>query len=122
MAIGTPICKIHCYYCILNVIFTRFAEIRNTIQGKQEERLPFFAFVLPQWFQTKYGTEYKYFMENVNKLTTPFDIYTTLKYVLNPNIKQTGNRSLSLFAKVGTALTTICVINTNFLLLRQQIL
>ena len=29
----------------------RFAEIRNTVQGKQEERLPFFSFVFPPWFK-----------------------------------------------------------------------
>lgn len=32
----------------------RFAEFRNTLQGKLEERLPYFAWVLPEEFQTRY--------------------------------------------------------------------
>lgn len=101
MAIGMYLNLISVYVLLSYAAFNRFAEIRNTIQGKQEERLPFFSFVLPPWFESKYDREYKNFMENINKLTTPFDIYTTLRYVLNPSIKQIGNRSLSLFAEVG---------------------
>lgn len=100
MAIGMYLNLVNINIALSDVLFTRFAEIRNTIQGKQEERLPFFSFVFPPWFQSKYESEYNNFMENINKLTTPFDIYTTLKSVLNREIKQTGNRSLSLFAEV----------------------
>lgn len=81
----------------------RFAEIRNTIQGKQEERLPFFSFTFPKWFQWKYKDIYKNFQSNTDKLVTPFDIHRTLKSVLHlDNVKDAdiNERSVSLFTKV----------------------
>lgn len=82
----------------------RFAEIRNTIQGKQEERLPFFSFSFPQTFKTHFKAAYENFKDNINTLTTPFDIYTTLKNILD--LTEVGEadiseRSVSLFSKVG---------------------
>ncbi|CAH1183697.1 unnamed protein product [Phaedon cochleariae] len=81
----------------------RFAEVRNTLQGKQEERLPFFSFTFPKWFKQKQNAIYTNFKENLNKLTTPFDIYSTLKDILN--VETTGiadiqKRSVSLFSKI----------------------
>ncbi|CAH0556728.1 unnamed protein product [Brassicogethes aeneus] len=81
----------------------RFAEIRNTIQGKQEERLPFFSFTFPKWFKEHHKTAYNNFVSNVDKLSTPLDIYETLKSILN--LKNTGiadlsHRSISLFSKI----------------------
>ncbi|KAF2882027.1 hypothetical protein ILUMI_24152 [Ignelater luminosus] len=81
----------------------RFADIRNTIQGKQEERLPFFSFTFPQWFKKEHKQAYENFVGNINKLTTPFDIFATLKSVLHYDSSETANlehRSLSLFTKV----------------------
>lgn len=63
--------------------------------------MPFFSFVFPEWFSRKYQKEYDNFRENVERLTTPFDIYSTLKTVLNRNVINTGNRSISLFAEVS---------------------
>lgn len=82
--------------------FCRFADIRNTIQGKLEERLPFFSFVFPAWFQDKYSNEYKNFKENIEVLTTPFDMYSTLRTILYRYYLRTGERSISLFAKVSS--------------------
>ncbi|KAJ8983434.1 hypothetical protein NQ317_005899 [Molorchus minor] len=81
----------------------RFAEVRNTIQGKQEERLPFFSFTFPKSFREKHKKIYQNFLENQDKLVTPFDIYTTLRNVLN--LENTGmadisQRSVSLFSKI----------------------
>lgn len=78
----------------------RFAEIRNTIQGKLEERLPFFSFVLPPDFEEKHKTEFNNFKQNTEILTTPFDIYSTLMHILSPGLVKPDERSLSLFHKV----------------------
>ncbi|XP_025835710.1 uncharacterized protein LOC112906173 [Agrilus planipennis] len=82
----------------------RFASIRNTIQGKQEERLPFFSFTFPKWFRKKYKQYYTNFVNNLNTLTTPFDIYSTLKTVIDLNTVKNNtldHRSISLFSKVS---------------------
>lgn len=88
----------------------RFAEIRNTLQGKLEERMPFFAFVLPQWFQSQFREEYNNLRENSNKLTTPFDIYSTMRNVLDREYISSDKRSISLFAKVSISK---CVLGGN---------
>lgn len=56
----------------------RFAQVRNTLQGKLEERLPFFSFTFPEAFKQKYADEYAQFKQNVDSLTTPFDVHQTL--------------------------------------------
>lgn len=61
----------------------RFAEVRNTLQGKQEERLPFFAFVFPEWWKKKYPEAYGNFKDNTQRLVTPFDVHATLKDLLS---------------------------------------
>lgn len=78
----------------------RFAEIRNTVQGKLEERLPFFSFVFPPHFEREYKREFENFKENIKVLTTPFDIYSTLMHILSPSMVKSDGRSLSLFNKV----------------------
>ncbi|EDW67207.1 uncharacterized protein [Drosophila virilis] len=60
----------------------RFAEVRATLQGKQEERLPFFSFVFPESFKKRFPQEYKNFVANEHRLTTPFDIHATLKHLI----------------------------------------
>lgn len=77
--------------------------MRNTQQGKQEERLPGFIFVFPPWFEKKYPTAYANFKKNSDRLTTPFDIYSTLKNVLHfeePRMGDVAHRSISLFNEV----------------------
>lgn len=37
-------------------------QIRNTQQGKQEERLPNFLFVFPPWFKKTYPEAHSNFM------------------------------------------------------------
>lgn len=80
----------------------RFAEIRNTLQGKLEERLPFFSFVLPPKFLQMFPTQYKNFVNNLDQLATPFDIHETLEDILHLEIygrnkKSEHQRSNSLF-------------------------
>lgn len=81
----------------------RFANIRDTIQGKLEERLPFFSFTFPQSFKTQHRQAYSNFLSNVNQLTTPFDIYSTLLSVIHlgsTDVADLKHRSISLFSKI----------------------
>ncbi|XP_005111704.1 uncharacterized protein LOC101847301 [Aplysia californica] len=60
----------------------RFGDMRNTYVGKVEERLPFLYLVFPSWFHKKYPKLAKNLRTNSRRLTTPFDIYETLKDIL----------------------------------------
>lgn len=77
----------------------RFATVRDTLQGKLEERLPFFSFVFPEWFKIKYSQEYQNFRENLQALTTPFDVHATLKDILS-KIQSPMSDSLSFILKM----------------------
>lgn len=57
---------------------TRFTNIRQTYQGKIEERLPFVSIVLPESLKRSRPDAEKVLRSNVNVLTTPFDIHTTI--------------------------------------------
>ena len=60
----------------------RFAGIRKTLQGKLEERLPHMAISLPSWFLRKHPEPFESLQNNSNLLTTPFDMYATMKHIL----------------------------------------
>ncbi|XP_049286238.1 uncharacterized protein LOC125765304 [Anopheles funestus] len=80
----------------------RFAEVRNTLQGKQEERLPFFSFTFPDWFKTHYKEQYENFRQNLDRLVTPFDVHETLQDILTLQTlkakqKPAVSRAISLF-------------------------
>ncbi|XP_069676617.1 uncharacterized protein [Periplaneta americana] len=81
----------------------RFADIRNTQQGKQEERLPMFGLVFPPWFQRAYPDAMVNIRRNSQRLTTPFDINPTLKNVLHYEGSGKGSvkdRAISLFKQI----------------------
>lgn len=59
----------------------RFAAERLSEQGELEERLPFFALRLPDWFKRDNPKKYADFLKNAQQLTTPFDIYATLRLI-----------------------------------------
>lgn len=96
-----------CFSKILIYLF-RFAAVRNTLQGKLEERLPFFSFVFPESFKTQYKEQYTNFQQNVHRLTTPFDIHATLEDILRiqhsssfQSIKKSKQtRAISLFDSI----------------------
>lgn len=84
----------------------RFAEIRDTLQGKLEERLPFFSFVFPEWFKMEFSHYYRNFQTNVDRLTTPFDVHATLDDILNLQVQRTLKKSehiraISLFNEIS---------------------
>lgn len=83
----------------------RFMETRNSLNGKMEERLPFFSFVFPDKFKKKFPVQYRNFQSNLNSLVTPFDVHETLLDLLflqrYENHKRSNNiRAISLFTKI----------------------
>ncbi len=89
----------------------RFSAARQTSQGKLEERLPFMSFTFPKLFQIKYPEAIKNLQKNIHRLTTPFDIHSTLlslinmnqmNYTINNHIKQ---RNISLFHLIPASRT-----------------
>lgn len=67
----------------------RFDEIRSTLQGKLEERLPFLSITLPQWFREKHPNFVKNLQQNTRRIISPLDLHATfmhvLKYPENPS-------------------------------------
>lgn len=62
-----------------------------------------FGFVFPPWFQRAYPDAMVNIRRNSQRLTTPFDIYPTLKNVLHYQGSEKGNikdRGISLFKQV----------------------
>jgi hypothetical protein len=86
----------------------RFQNLRETVQGKQEERNPFFSFRLPNWFKRKYPSAFNNLRINSKRLTTPFDIHETFRDVLNfrsPSRGQVSERGISLFSEIPASRT-----------------
>ncbi|XP_031563798.1 uncharacterized protein LOC116299306 [Actinia tenebrosa] len=61
----------------------RYGSMRKTLQGKLEERLPHMSITFPSWFPKKYPQLYENVQRNAKLLTTPFDIYATLRHVIS---------------------------------------
>ena len=81
----------------------RFAQFRGTQQGKYEERLPYFSLRLPGWFEKRYPEAVKNLRNNVDVITTPFDIHETFKDVIsytNRGIVSDTPRGISLFQAI----------------------
>ncbi|KAG5666120.1 hypothetical protein PVAND_017726 [Polypedilum vanderplanki] len=60
----------------------RFGDIRNFFTGWLEERMPFLYFYIPENFKKRYPNLIKNLKINRERLTTPFDVYLTMKHVL----------------------------------------
>ncbi|XP_073966009.1 uncharacterized protein isoform X2 [Choristoneura fumiferana] len=61
----------------------RYAKVRNTLQGKLEERLPLLAILLPKALTRARPNAETSLRENARVLTTPHDLYATLLDVLD---------------------------------------
>ena len=46
----------------------RYSQVRGTIQGKMEERLPMMSFAFPEWFRKKHPKLMKNLETNANRL------------------------------------------------------
>lgn len=81
----------------------RFSSLRSSLQGKQEERLPFFGFSFPEWFKSRHAKAFHNFNINLDRLTSPFDLYPTFLDILDFNGADIGdikNRGISLFKEI----------------------
>ncbi|KAJ8921093.1 hypothetical protein NQ315_015891 [Exocentrus adspersus] len=86
----------------------RWGDIRQTYQGRMEERLPFVIISLPAWYRERYRRAYSNLQKNVRRLTTPFDLHETLKDLSSPyNLTEetttttTNSRGYSLFKEIS---------------------
>lgn len=61
----------------------RFGPLRATDQGWLEDRMPFMFLLFPKWFQEQNQLLMDNLKENDNRLSTFFDVYETLKDILN---------------------------------------
>lgn len=81
----------------------RFDEIRSTLQGKLEERLPFLSIVLPKWFKEEYVAFTNNLKRNTQRIISPLDLHATfmhiLKYPKNPS-KSELTMGVSLFEEI----------------------
>lgn len=84
----------------------RFQNVRVTEQGKYEERMPFVAVRLPEWFSHQYPEVVHNLRANANKLTTPFDLHATFEDIIHFNGGQgtlfPNRRGISLFTPIST--------------------
>ena len=63
----------------------RYQKMRATTQGKYEERMPYFSFRFPKWFEKTYPHAMRNLRINSQRLTSPYDIHETLRHILNFN-------------------------------------
>ncbi|CAH2061727.1 unnamed protein product, partial [Iphiclides podalirius] len=61
---------------------SRYSPLRETYQGKMEERLPLMAIILPEMFKQSRPEAFTGLKANARILTTPFDIHTTIVDVM----------------------------------------
>ena len=61
----------------------RFSNVRQSVQGKQEERMPYMALRLPTQFTDQFPAALRNLKTNAHRLTTPFDIHETFLDVFN---------------------------------------
>lgn len=81
----------------------RYANFRSTYSGKMEERLPYFGFLFPPWFEKKYPQAIKNLRTNTQRLTTPFDLYETFKDFFHfdgTGVGDVNKRGISLFKEI----------------------
>ncbi|XP_018784261.1 PREDICTED: uncharacterized protein LOC108966015 [Bactrocera latifrons] len=60
----------------------RWGSLVKLTSGFLEERLPMFFISLPPWYQNEHPDFVKNLKINQHRLTTPYDIYATLKHIL----------------------------------------
>jgi hypothetical protein len=77
----------------------RFSSARLTPQGKLEERLPYMSLIFPKLFSEKYPKAIENLKKNIHRLSTPFDIHSTLLSLLDMNrtTDDPKQRNISLF-------------------------
>lgn len=88
----------------------RFTDIRDTEQGRLEERNPYMGIRISQKFVDSYPDAYRNLKTNVHRLTTPFDVYATLREMINftgTDLGDVKQRGISLFKEIPKQRTCI---------------
>nr|XP_006817646.1 PREDICTED: uncharacterized protein LOC102808095 [Saccoglossus kowalevskii] len=78
----------------------RYSGIRNTMQGKLEERLPFMSVFIPKKLRDLHPELYEQLQANAEKLTTPYDIHATFQHILNYSDDTVSGKGISLFKQI----------------------
>ena len=85
----------------------RFSGLRKTIQGKLEERFPFMSITTPKWFRERHADLYNNLVNNSRVLTSPFDVYATLRHILSyPQYPSEIITGQSLFTRIDKKIRT----------------
>ena len=66
----------------------RFDKVRQLVQGRYEERLPYIGMLFPKHFQQRYPVLMENFKSNIKSLTTGYDLHATLKHILESDFYQ----------------------------------
>ncbi|XP_071143248.1 uncharacterized protein [Mytilus edulis] len=78
----------------------RFGKVRMTFVGQLEERLPMMFIYVPEWFKTKFSGLFNTLKTNSRRLTTHFDMFSTLQHLLNLDNERTHRYGKSLFHEI----------------------
>lgn len=84
---------------------SRVDKIRNTPIGRLEERLPLLSVVVPEKLKRQFPNLHKNLRTNIDRLTSPFDIYETMVDIFNnhfqsPEVQYPYPRGISLFRSI----------------------
>ena len=80
---------------------SRNDDVRNTMQGKLEERLPWLSISVPAWLEKKYPDITSALEHNQHIISSPFDVHATLRHVLTYPEEPRGEKTQSLFRKLN---------------------
>ena len=80
---------------------SRNGEYRQTIQGKLEERLPWFSISLPSKFYRRFPNLTSNLQNNQAIITSSFDVHATLHHILTYPSPPSGEQTQSLFQKLS---------------------
>ena len=78
----------------------RFGVVRQSPQGKLEQRLPFLSLTFPPWFKRIYPEQMSALVKNTRIISSPFDLHATMKHLLafpEKRLVQTDTIGKSLF-------------------------
>jgi len=79
----------------------RYGPIRQTLQGKLEERLPAMFIKVPDYFAEEFPEIIENFRNNQNSLTTPYDLFATIKHAISfPDTPEFEHYQKSLFSPI----------------------
>ena len=84
---------------------SRNDDIRNHMQGKLEERLPWLSISIPAWVEEKYPDIASAMEHNQHVISSPFDLHATLHHVLTYPKEPQGEKTRSLFTKLNRTRT-----------------